>query len=160
VIIKAGNALYVKQYNALLDLSCKRGYYLLNLLEFNLIMKTNLGNKLQQVRKLKSFSLRDVEAKTGISNAYLSQLERGDANNPSPKKLKLLADCYDIPYADLLNLAGYLPSDSGNQSQLIASQSDDETNTILGTALKNVELTEEEENSVVQYITFLKSQRK
>lgn len=122
-------------------------------------MKTNLGNKLQQVRKLKSLSLRDVEAKTGISNAYLSQLERGDASNPSPKKLKSLADCYDIPYADLLNLAGYLPNDDGNQSQLIASQSDDGTNTILGAALKNVELTEEEENSVVQYITFLKSQR-
>ena len=131
----------------------------MNSLEINLIMKTNLGNKLRQVRKLKSLSLRDVEAKTGISNAYLSQLERGDASNPSPKKLKLLADCYEIPYADLLSLAGYLPSDNDNQNQLIASQGDDTTNTVLGAALKNVELTEEEENSVVQYITFLKAQR-
>lgn len=131
----------------------------MNSLEINIIMKTNLGNKLRQVRKLKSLSLRDVEAKTGISNAYLSQLERGDASNPSPKKLKSLADCYVIPYADLLSLAGYLSSDNGNQNQLIASQGDDRTNTILGTALKNVELTEEEENSVVQYITFLKAQR-
>ena len=122
-------------------------------------MKSKLGNKLRQVRKLKSLSLRDVEADTGISNAYLSQLERGDASNPSPKKLKSLAEHYDIPYADLLILAGYLPSESASQNQLVASKNNDGTNTILSSALKNIELTEEEEDSVVQYITFLKSQR-
>ncbi len=123
-------------------------------------MNSKLGDKLRQIRKLKGFSLREVESKTGISNAYLSQLERGSASNPSPKKLKSLAECYGIPYADLLSLAGYLPKDNEIQQGLFASSVDARSNTALGSAIKNAELSEEEESLVAQYITFLKSQRK
>lgn len=123
-------------------------------------MSTSLGDQLKQIRKLKSMSLRDVEAATGISNAYLSQLERGDASNPSPKKLKSLAECYDIPYADLLNLAGYLPKNSDAQLGVFASSVGGRSSTILSSAIQSADLTEEEENLVAQYIAFLKSQRK
>jgi len=123
-------------------------------------MNTSLGDKLKQVRKLKGLSLRDVEAKTGISNAYLSQLERADASNPSPKKLKSLAEYYDIPYADLLNLAGYLPKNNDIQHNILASSVNNRSITILSSAIQSAELTEDEESLVAQYITFLKTQRK
>ena len=38
-------------------------------------MRQQLGKELRRVRNLKGLSLRQVEGKTGISNAYLSQLE-------------------------------------------------------------------------------------
>jgi len=123
-------------------------------------MESILGDRLRQIRKLKGFSLRDVEAKTGISNAYLSQLERGDAKNPSPKKLKSLAGCYDIDYADLLRLAGYLLEDNGMKQGLIGASIDKKTTTALSTAIQSADLTDEEEALVAQYIAFLKSQRK
>ena len=51
-----------------------------------------LAEELQRVRKVKNASLREVERATGISNAYLSQLEGGDATNPSPHILQKLAE--------------------------------------------------------------------
>jgi HTH-type transcriptional regulator, competence development regulator len=54
-------------------------------------------------------SLRQVERVTGISNAYLSQLENGRTINPSPRLLEKLADAFDAPYSDLMSAAGYLP---------------------------------------------------
>ncbi len=119
-----------------------------------------LGEKLKQFRKLNSLSLRDVEDKTGISNAYLSQLERGSAKNPSPGKLELLADVYTVPYPELLKLAGYL-KDIGIPSgdKLVASTASDRPTSILATVIQDTNLTEEEESLVTQYIAFLKSQR-
>lgn len=123
-------------------------------------MDSILGDNLRRIRKLKGFSLRDVEAKTGISNAYLSQLERGDARNPSPKKLNLLAGCYDIAYAELLKLAGYLIEDNGMNQGLIGSSMGKKSSTALSTAIQSAELTGDEEVLVAQYIAFLKTQRK
>ena len=51
---------------------------------------------LRSLRKKKRFSLRDVERKTGISNAYLSQLETGNIKAPSPAVLVQLADLYGV----------------------------------------------------------------
>ena len=123
-------------------------------------MESILGDRLRQIRKLKGLSLRGVEAKTGISNAYLSQLERGDAQNPSPKKLKSLADCYDIDYADLLKLAGYLSENNGVRQGLLGSTFDEKSSSALSSAIQSADLTDEEESLVAQYIVFLKSQRK
>jgi len=123
-------------------------------------MATVLGNKLRQIRQLRGLSLRKVEAQTGISNAYLSQLERGDAKNPSPKKLKSLAECYDVEYAELLRYAGYLPNDDSSHISLIATSEPVRTPSALSSAIQDSDLTEDEENLVAQYILFIKSQRK
>lgn len=71
-----------------------------------------LGAVLKQAREAKGFSLRQVENETGISNAYLSQLETGKVENPSPRILKNLAEVYEVPYEGFMRSAGYLePSD-------------------------------------------------
>lgn len=69
---------------------------------------SDLGTQLRKIRELKGLSLRDVEKRTGVSNGYLSQLERGDAKNPSPSKLAALAKLYGVSYEKLLAAAGYL----------------------------------------------------
>jgi HTH-type transcriptional regulator, competence development regulator len=115
-----------------------------------------LGLVLRRLRETKGVSLRAVEKGTGISNAYLSQLERGVATNPTPAKLQALAKYLNAQYLDLLSYAGYLPNPRVEDSVgLIASSADDSesTSTLLA------DLTADEEALVSQYIDFLKSQR-
>jgi len=69
------------------------------------------------LKKLRgSYSIRYVAEKTGISNAYLSQLESGKRDNPHPDILKKLAKFYNIPVLELLKNAGYLDEDTGEES--------------------------------------------
>src|ERR1051325_1287734 len=69
-----------------------------------------LAVELNRLRAASGLTLRTVETQTGISNAYLSQLETGKAENPSPAMLKKLADLYRASYEALMQYAGYLPS--------------------------------------------------
>ncbi len=124
-------------------------------------MASKLGDNLKQFRMLKGFSLRDVENKIGISNAYLSQLERGNAINPSPRKLELLGKLYKVSYSELLRLAGYLTDEIGiNSETVIASTVAEKPMSSLTMAIQNTDLTESEESLVAQYIAFLRTQRK
>lgn len=66
-----------------------------------------LGETLKKARSDKGWSLRDVEARTNISNGYLSQLECDSVKQPSPHHLHALSNLYGVAYADLMALAGY-----------------------------------------------------
>lgn len=70
-------------------------------------MAGSLGKLLKERRKMKGATLRKVQDETGISNAYLSQVETGQVLEPSPHVLEKLATYYGVEYAALLNLAGY-----------------------------------------------------
>lgn len=66
------------------------------------------GQYLKSLREQKSVSLIDVEKATGISNAYLSQLETGTRRRlPTPERLHLLSDYYNVSVRELLEKAGY-----------------------------------------------------
>jgi HTH-type transcriptional regulator, competence development regulator len=69
--------------------------------------KQQLGPFLRVARERRGMTLRAVERGTGVSNAYLSQLESGKIRKPSPLGLHKLAELYEVPYALLLELAGY-----------------------------------------------------
>ncbi|MGH6714376.1 MAG: helix-turn-helix domain-containing protein [Bradyrhizobium sp.] len=114
----------------------------------------SLGKELQRIRALRGKSLRAVEEATGISNAYLSQLERGDAQRPAPDKLQALAACYEVPYEDLLRSAGYL--EKGDKT----SSGEREQTSAVHAALMSANLSPEEEDAVVKYIQFLRFQNK
>lgn len=67
-----------------------------------------LGDFLKELRERKGVSLKKVEDDTGISNAYLSQLETGARKRlPNPDRLKALADYYNVSLQQLLEKAGY-----------------------------------------------------
>ena len=123
-------------------------------------MSNRLGITLHNLRKQKGISLRKVEKDTGISNAYLSQLERSVAKRPAPEKLRILAEYLGAPYIELLKCAGYWQSQSTDEaSKLISSHKETgENNSVLVSSI--TELTEDEESLVLHYIEFLKERRK
>jgi HTH-type transcriptional regulator, competence development regulator len=108
----------------------------------------NLGTYLAVARSRKGLSLRAVEAETGISNAYLSQLETGKIREPSPSNLHKLGELYGVSYATLLELAGHpvpgvetrRPSESGIAARLGPT-------------------TKEEEEALADYLAFLRTKR-
>jgi HTH-type transcriptional regulator, competence development regulator len=108
-----------------------------------------LGALLGDLRTAKGLSLRDVEGATGnaVSNAYLSQLENGKIQKPSPNVLHSLAEVYRVSYETLMEKAGYLlPSSAkggGRRRRLAAFAIDD--------------LTAEEEEELLKYLAFLRS---
>jgi transcriptional regulator with XRE-family HTH domain len=108
-----------------------------------------LGRLLANLRVAKGLSLRQVEEATerAVSNAYLSQLERGKIRKPSPNLLHSLAAVYGVPYEALMEKAGYLLPSEGKASaggkRLNAFAIDD--------------LTAEEEEELLKYLAFLRS---
>jgi transcriptional regulator with XRE-family HTH domain len=74
-----------------------------------------LGAFIRNRRKLARLSLRQLAATTTLSNAYLSQLERG-LHLPSVRVLKLLSEALNVSAETLLAQAGLLdlaPSGDG-----------------------------------------------
>ena len=123
-------------------------------------MTNCLGTELRRLRLKKGVSLRVVQRETGISNAYLSQLERGVAANPAPAKLQALADYFNTPYLDLLRHAGYLAGElAKNALPLVASSENPGISNPLAFS-SFADLTDEEEDLVLQYAEFLKSLRR
>ncbi len=121
-------------------------------------MINELATKLSQLRKLKGASLRKVEAVTGISNAYLSQLERGLAAQPAPEKLKRLAEFYGVSYEVLLEAAGYLDRIHVKKGQIGAAITNKPAP--LQEAIQTADLSEEETAMVIDYIVFIRSRSK
>ena len=70
--------------------------------------EANFGTFLKSLRDRQRMSLRDVERESGVSNAYIAQLEKGDRPAPSPDILKKLARAYNVTVRELLLRAGYL----------------------------------------------------
>ena len=70
------------------------------------------GQFIHTQRKLAKLSLRDLAERTEVSNAYLSQIERG-LHAPSVRVLKSLADAFNISAETMLEQAG-LVDDSGS----------------------------------------------
>ncbi|MFZ2067085.1 MAG: helix-turn-helix transcriptional regulator [Xanthobacteraceae bacterium] len=104
------------------------------------------GTLLADARKRKRLTLRAVQDAIGISNAYLSQLETGKVQSPSPIVLHKLSELYGIPYATVMQEAGYpLP------------ETVKETDSGTRLAARVGETTQEEEDALVDYIRFLRS---
>ena len=66
--------------------------------------ESTLGEHLARLRTASGLTLRQVEEATQkeVSNAYLSQLEKGKITKPSPNVLHALADAYKTSYEDLM----------------------------------------------------------
>lgn len=112
---------------------------------------TSLGQELRRIRELHRLSLRAVESRTGISNAYLSQLETGKVEKPSPNYLYKLAEVYQIPYELLMEKAGYI----------LRPPSEEKHRTLAGAALATLEdLTPEEAEELMNYLIYLRSKKK
>ncbi len=113
-----------------------------------MVSKQNLGQFLKTIRESKGLSLRAVESASGISNAYLSQLESDKIRQPSPVVLHKLSEVFEVSYARLLSLAGY-PVPDANRS----------VGEDLGIAGRIGQVSVEEEDALVEYLEFLRARR-
>jgi len=105
-----------------------------------------LGSYLKALRDNQGLSLRDVQSKTDISNAFLSQLESGKIKNPSPTILYKLSILYSVPYENLMELSGYpVP---------VASEPLKDAGTVFH---RFGAITREEEEQLLDYLGFIRS---
>ena len=75
---------------------------------------SDLGDFIRGQRQLADLSLRRLSELADVSNAYLSQLERG-LYRPSAHVLKNIADALDLSAEELYRRAGLL-ADDGEQA--------------------------------------------
>lgn len=111
-----------------------------------------IGEYLRQLRQVSGMTLRDVENRTGlqVKNGYLSQVETGHIQRPSPAMLWHLAQVYGVSYEDLLIRAGHRDPDVGAKPDLLA-----------GVPLSAVaELDEEDKAALRDYIQYLTTRKK
>jgi HTH-type transcriptional regulator, competence development regulator len=110
--------------------------------------REGLGELLADARRRSKMTLRAVQDKIGISNAYLSQLETGKVQSPSPVVLHKLSELYELPYAAVMEAAGY---------PLPKNVKANEPGTRLAARIGSI--TTEEEDAIVEYLRFIRSQR-
>ena len=110
---------------------------------------TSLGIRLRAARERAGLTLREVEERTGISNAYLSQIESGRIKEPSPRILHRLAELYGESYAELLELAGYPVPEAGEGRR--SHESSLHAHGRLGS------VTHEEEAELLEYLKFMRT---
>jgi transcriptional regulator with XRE-family HTH domain len=70
---------------------------------------TALGGFIRMRRRLADMSLREMASLTSVSNAYLSQIERG-LHQPSLRVLRSIAQALSIAPEELLRRANFIPS--------------------------------------------------
>ena len=71
-------------------------------------MEESLGKKLAAARAGRGWSLREVERRTGIHNAHLSQIETGAIERPAPNVLWALAEVYELDLRELMRMSGHV----------------------------------------------------
>ena len=108
-----------------------------------------LGNVLRNRRDQLGLSLRDVEDKASISNAYLSQIENQKITQPSPSVLQKLSKLYDLSYPRLMNLAGH-PMDSKLEL---------EKKVFFKTSRGLEEISRNEEQELLRYLRFMRNRK-
>jgi transcriptional regulator with XRE-family HTH domain len=106
-----------------------------------------LGQELSRLRKLKAWTLRDVEEKSKkrVSNSYLYQLENDNVKQPSPHILYELSAVYGAAYSALMELAGFVVPGGGPSPSV---------------AFDSLNLSEEEREDVMDFIEFRRRKKK
>jgi transcriptional regulator with XRE-family HTH domain len=104
-----------------------------------------LAEFLRTARDAKGLTLRAVDEKTGVSNAYLSQVECGKIRQPSPAILYRLCDLYGVSYTEALLLAGHPVPGVGDIDPLALQR-----------LARFGSMTEDEEAALAAYLRYLR----
>jgi len=113
-----------------------------------------LGTYLKSVRMTAGLTLRDVEDRSAgvVKNGYLSQIEKGLINKPSPGILYELAEIYGVSYRTLLIYAGHHVPEEEVAPELRA---------IADLPLRAfAELDAEDRQALIEYAAFLRQRKK
>ncbi len=118
------------------------------------VPEQTLGEYLRNLRTARKLSLRDVEEVSGVSNAYLSQLEQGKITKPSPHFLHKLAGCYAVPYETLMEKAGYITKEDADPKKVLSQRKGQLAPSSLGI------LSRAEEEELLSYLAYIRSKQK
>lgn len=108
----------------------------------------SLGATLKESRDATGLTLREVEEKTGLSNAYMSQLENDKIKKPSANVLYKLAKLYRIKLDFLLRAAGVI--EKVEEEELAGEDNSFSFHS---------DLTQEEKGKMAEYLQFLRSKQ-
>jgi putative transcriptional regulator len=61
-----------------------------------------LKNKIKILRKKKKLTQKGLAQKTGLSQAYINELENGKKTNPTYEVLQKIAQALEVPISDIL----------------------------------------------------------
>jgi transcriptional regulator with XRE-family HTH domain len=111
-----------------------------------------LGTRLRQVREVRGWSLRETADKAEISATYLQKLERGQVKSPSPNVLYALSKPLNVPYSDLMRLAGYVVPRGSDERIPMGTN-------VLAHALSSEDLSEKEAEELAKYLSWFRSQQ-
>jgi len=111
-----------------------------------------VGNYFKALREAKGLTLREVEKKADVSNAYLSQLEQGKVRQPSPLTLHKLSIVYGVSYEVLMEKVGYPVPQSG------ALHAGKESRKSI--AYKMGDISNDEEIELLNYLKFIRNRKK
>ena len=84
----------------------------------------SLGEFIRTQRKNAELSLRELAERTGVSNPYLSQLERG-LHEPSMRVLSSIADALELSIETLLGAAGIMRKDGDDADSISVAEAID-----------------------------------
>lgn len=68
----------------------------------------SLALTLEDARRARGLSFRQLREETGLALSHLQRLEHGVVAAPSPETLRKLGVALAVPYEELLRAAGYL----------------------------------------------------
>ena|SRR5206468_1476418 len=107
-----------------------------------------LAKVIRAKREVKGLSVAKAAHDAQVSPAYLSKLEAGGVQRPSPTLLHQLAPVLDISYVELMRLAGYvMPNEKKQPTPGLA------------TALLSEDLSEEEASQLLTYLRVMRQQK-
>lgn len=108
-----------------------------------------LGRRLRRARGERS--LKSVTDKADITAAYLQKLERDNVRKPSPNVLHALGEALEIPYEELMELAGYVVPN--------ADAARVKEGNVLSFALSSEKLSDEEASALLEYLDWYRHRR-
>lgn len=122
--------------------------------------KKTLGELLKELRTANKLTLREMERRSGISNAYLSQVESGQIKQPSPNYLHKMAEVLNYPYDALLERAGHIvPGQNKPRKQPKAKNQSPEQAKAFAIFSSIKDLTEDEAEALVEFLNWHRSRK-
>ncbi len=115
--------------------------------------QSTFGGSMKIARELRGLTLRQVEEVTGISNAYICQIEANKIRKPSLYFLRKLASLYGLRMDVVLEVA--YPLHESDNLKLVHVPNPLPRSRFFD----RVDITPEEETELVQYLLFIRQRK-
>ncbi|WP_046213130.1 helix-turn-helix domain-containing protein [Paenibacillus wulumuqiensis] len=77
---------------------------------------SSFGSYLKQIREQKNWSINQLADLAGISTSQISRIENGKRGVPKPQTIEKIARALGVPYAEMMDRAGYLRPEENQQT--------------------------------------------